>query len=379
MPAGVSATPPPRQVAVLGGGIIGVACARAAALRGLRVTLLAPGPDPAAATAASAGMLAAQIESPDEDLLPLAVRGRDLYENLATQLEDTTGMDVGFQHTGIATLAFDEERAAALYELVAEQRQAGLRCDWLEAADLQERWPGISAQARGALFAPEDGCLDPAALHAALLADARRLGVEVLPEAARRLTVAGDRVSGVATDRAAYPAEHVVLAAGAWSSQIAGLPRPLQVEPVRGQLVATSWPAGLPPVILYHGHGYLLPRGGEAILGSTMEHTGFDARTTPEGISAIRKAAELLCPALAALPTHRAWAGVRPVTPDGQPILGPDPAVAGLWYATGHGRNGILLAGITGEIVADLLTTGQTDVDISPLSVARFSAGVADG
>lgn len=372
MPAGVSTASP--HVAVIGGGVIGVACARAAALRGLRVTLLAPGPDPAAASGASAGMLAAQIETSDEYMLPLAVRARDFYDDLATALKDTTGSGIGLLHAGIATLALDEERAAALYELVAEQRQAGLRCDWLDAAELQERWPGIAA-AQGALFAPEDGCLDPIALRTALLADARRLGVQVLPETARRVALAGGRVTGVATDRGAVPAEHVVLAAGVWSPRIEGLPRELPVEPIRGQIVATDWPAGLPAAILFHGHGYLLPRGFEAILGSTMESAGFDARTTAEGIAEIRSGAERLCPALAGLPTRRAWAGLRPVTPDGRPILGPDPDVAGLWYATGHGRNGILLAGITGEIIGDLLATGHTDVDIGALSAARFSAG----
>jgi glycine oxidase len=375
MPAGVSNA----HVAVVGGGVIGAACARAAALRGLRVTLLAPGPDPAAASGASAGMLAAQIDPTDEDLLSLAVRGRDLYDDLAASLKDTTGSDVALLHTGIATVAFDEERAAALWDLVAAQRQAGLRCDWLEAADLQERWPGAAPAARGALFAPEDGCLDPAALNAALLADARRLGVEVLPETGRRLAIAGGRVTGIVTDRAAVPAEHVVIAAGAWSPHIEGLPRAIPVEPVRGQLVATEWPTGLPPVILYHGHGYLLPRGSLAILGSTMERAGFDAITTPEGIAQIRSVADQLCPAIAAARTLRAWAGLRPVTPDGRPILGADPEVPGLWYATGHGRNGILLAGITGEIIGDLLTTGHTEMVISQLSVTRFDTAPSGG
>jgi glycine oxidase len=139
-------------------------------------------------------------------------------------------------------------------------------------------------------------------------------------------------------------------------------------------MVAIAWPTGLPPVILYHGHGYLLPRGAEAILGSTMESAGFDARTTPDGIAGIRSVAERLCPAIGTLPTHRAWAGLRPVTPDGRPILGADPDVSGLWYATGHGRNGILLAGITGEIIGDLLATGHTDMDIGGLTITRFSA-----
>jgi glycine oxidase len=375
MPAGVSAT----QIAVVGGGVIGAACARAAAQRGLPVALFAPGPDAAAASAASAGMLAAQIELNDEPLLPLAVRGRDLYEDLAAILKDTTGIDIGFQHTGITTVAFAADEAADLYDRVAAQRQSGLRCDWLEAAELHERWPGVAPQALGALFAPEDGCLVPAALAAALQADARRLGATVVPEAVVRVTATGGRVSSVITEHSTVQTEHVVLAAGAWSPRIGGLPRSLPIEPVRGQLVATAWPEGVPPVILYHGHAYVLPRGAEAILGSTMERAGYDARTTALGVADIRVAAERLCPAIGSLPTRRVWAGLRPMTPDGRPILGADPDMAGLWYATGHGRNGILLAAITGEILGDLLATGQTDIDISQFAVSRFDLGKADG
>jgi glycine/D-amino acid oxidase-like deaminating enzyme len=135
----------------------------------------------------------------------------------------------------------------------------------------------------------------------------------------------------------------------------------------------------VPPVVVYHGHGYLLPRRAEAILGSTMERAGFDAGTTALGVADIRAAAERLCPAIGPLPTRRAWAGLRPMTPDGRPILGADPDMAGLWYATGHGRNGILLAAITGEILGDLLATGTTDVDISQFAVSRFDPENADG
>lgn len=376
-PAGVSQS----DIAIVGGGVIGAACARAAALRGLHVTLFAPGPDPAAASAASAGLLAAQIESADERLLPLAVRGRDLYQDLAASLKDTTGTDIGFQPIGIATLAFDEAQAEALFELVAEQRQAGLRCDWLERTDLDERWPGVAPGARGALYAPEDGCLDPAALTRALLADARRLGVRVSPEPVLRILASQGRVMGVATPSSSTPVAQIVIAAGAWSPLVAGLPRRLAVEPVRGQMLAIDWPTGFPAAVFYHGHGYLLPRGTEAILGSTMERAGFDARTTEAGLDEIRRSTARLCPAIAESAVRRSWAGLRPVTPDGLPILGADPDVNGLWYATGHGRNGILLAGITGEIIGDLLSSGQTDSDISELSITRFAADqpMADG
>jgi len=368
-PAGVSRS----DIAVVGGGVIGAACARAAARRGLQVTLYAPGPDPAAASAASAGLLAAQIESGDERLLPLAVRGRDLYQDLDASLKDTTGLEIGFQPVGIATFAFGDADAETLFALVAEQRQAGLRCDWLERADLDERWPGVAPEARGALYAPEDGCLDPAALTRALLADARRLGVRVSRDAVQRIMIAGDRVMGVVAGTTSTPTAQVVIAAGAWSPRLLGLPRPLPVEPVRGQILAIDWPAGFPAAVFYHGHGYMLRRGSEAILGSTMERVGFEARTTEAGLEEIRRSTARLCPAIARSPVRRSWAGLRPVTPDGLPILGPDPHVSGLWYATGHGRNGILLAGITGETIGDLLAQGTSDVDISELTVSRFT------
>ncbi len=374
MPARVS----PIQLAVVGGGVIGAACARAAAQRGLHVTLFAPGPDPAAASRASAGLLAAQIEPTDTTLLPLAVRGRDLYEDLAATLKDTTGIDIGFQHAGILTVAYEDAELATLFDRVAEQRQAGLRCDWLDSAELHERWPGIAPGAWGALFAPEDGCLDPGRLQAALLADAKRLGVTMRSDKVGRVTIAAGRVTSLVVGRSRIPVEQLVIAAGVWSPRIAGLPRPLPVEPVRGQLVATAWPGGVPSTIVYHGEGYVLPRGDEAILGTTMERVGFNARTTAAGVAEIRKSTSRLCPNLASLPAHRAWAGLRPVTPDGRPIIGPDPEIAGLWYATGHGRNGILLAAITGEILGDLLAGGPTDVDISQFAVGRFDPKIAE-
>jgi glycine oxidase len=360
------------DVAVVGGGVVGAACARAAALRGFRVAVFEPGPDPAAATPASAGMLAAQIEPDDERELALSVRARDLYEPLAAALRETTGIDIGFWRAGIAVVAFDDQAVERLKTAVARQRQAGLRCDWLAADEVRERWPGIAPEARGALFAPEDGALDPQALARAALADARRLGATLRSERVTGVATAGGRATGVITATASVPAQHVVVAAGAWSAEIRGLPRPLPVEPVRGQMAATSWPAETPPAILYHGHGYVLARGPDALLGSTMERAGFDASVTSEGLAQIFRGAVRLLPALARQAVTRTWAGLRPVTPDGMPIVGRDPEVAGLWYATGHGRNGILLAGLTGEILADLLATGTTDMDAAAWRVERF-------
>src|SRR6266568_915623 len=321
------------EVLVAGGGIIGAACARAAALRGLRVLICEPGPDPAAASAASAGILGPQIERTDDTLRALGLRARDV---------------------------------------VAHQRQAGLRCDWLEAEEVAERFPA-TAPCLGAMFAPEDGAVDAPALARALHADAKRHGARTLNARVTRLTTILGRATGVEIPAGKIKAEHVIIAAGAWSTRIDHLPRTLPVEPVRGQMAAAPWPANMPRTVLYYDHGYVLARSGEAIFGSTMEHVGFDGRVTESGIHEIVSAARRLLPQLPTVPL-RTWAGLRPITPDGRPILGPDPDVRGLWYATGHGRNGVLLAGLTGEIIGDLVATGATEVEIASLAPERFTS-----
>ena len=364
------------DVAVVGGGVIGAACARALAARGLSVAVFEPGPEPGAASPASAGMLAAQIEPGDDVwLLSLSVRGRDLYETLAPALRESTGIDVGFWRGGIASVAFDEAAVERLQHIVAQERQASLRCDWLEPADVHDRWPGAAPDCAGALFAPEDGAVDPQALTRACLADARRLGGTVVATGVERITTDGGAITGLVTAQGPVAARHVVVAAGAWSVRLGGLPRPLFVEPVRGQLATPAWPAGTPPAILYADHGYILARGGQAILGSTMEHAGFDAAVTNDGQAQILQRAKRLLPSLAALPVVKRWAGLRPMTPDARPIVGPDPEVQGLWYATGHGRNGVLLAALTGEIIAELIAAGHTDIDIEPMQPRVLTPG----
>ena len=359
------------EVLIAGGGVIGAACARALALRGLKVLICEPGPDPAAASAASAGILGAQIERTDDSLQALGLRGRDVYDGLAPALLETTGIDIGLWRDGIASLAFTEPEAELLRDAVARQRQGGLRCDWLEAAEVAERFPA-AAPSLGAMFAPEDGAVNAPALARALLADARRGGTQRLPESVTRITTILGRATGVETSAGKVRAEHVIIAAGAWSPRIDHLPRSLPVEPVRGQMAAAPWPGDMPRAILYYDHGYVLARGGEALLGSTMERVGFDAGVTETGIGEIVSQARRLIPSLGA-PT-RTWAGLRPVTPDGRPIVGPDPEVRGLWYATGHGRNGVLLAALTGEIIAGLVTTQPSDIEIASLAPERFTS-----
>jgi len=367
------------NVVIVGGGVIGWACARALTTRGVRVLVVEPGPQPGAATPASAGMLAAQAEAGHEErdaVLTLSVLARDKALATARELADTTRIPLGLLETGILHFALDEGEMHDLRATVARQRQLGLRADWLDAAEVREEWPG-TAPAMGAAFAPEDAALDPLAFRTALQTDAERAGARHEPERVIALEVRGDRAHGVRTERARHEADAVVVAAGAWSTELGLLPRPLPVKPVRGQMIALPWPDGMAPAILYGSGGYLLSRGAEALVGSTMESAGFDASTTPEAEARLVGVAGRLVPGLSSRGVSRRWAGLRPLTPDGLPIIGCDPALDGLWYATGHGRNGILFATITGEIIADLMLAGRSHVNTMLVSPSRFTRGLA--
>jgi glycine oxidase len=359
------------DVVVVGGGVIGAACARQLALAGRRVRLIERGGQAGEAWRASAGMLAPQIEVRANDrLFELGIAGREYYHDHAAELRQNTGVDIGLREGGIVQVAVTDSEAAMLKERVAWQRQRGHHCEWLDPAEVREQWPWL-APTHGGLVAPRDGCLDPSRLVEALRADAVRLGVELVADSITALSRSADRVTGVQGSQW-HPAEHVVLAAGAWTGRIANLPRPVSVEPVRGQLVAFPWPAGFPPAIVFGCDGYFLHRDGEGIAGSTMEHAGFAAEVTEGGVATIRARAEALVPAVVGARVLRAWAGLRPGTPDGRPIVGSEPDLTGLWYATGHGRNGVLLAGITGVMVAQSVAGEATVDELEALRPERF-------
>ncbi len=338
------------DVVIVGGGAIGAACARELARTGRRVQLIERLQPGAEAWRASAGLLAPQIEASEDDpLFDLGLAGREYYVAEAGPLLQETGIDIGLHQLGIVQLAGSEARAEELRDKVAWQRQQGHLCDWLDPTEVHERWPWIGAS-EGALWAPKDGAVDPVRLVEALRADATRLGVTIVQDEVTALARRGDRVIGV-EGRERYQAGAVILAAGAWSGRMAHLPRPVSVEPVRGQMIALPWPASAEPGIVFGHGGYLLERNGEALCGSTQEHTGFTCESTPEGERVLAERARALCPTLDAATVTRAWAGLRPGTPDGLPIIGREPDAEGLWYATGHGRSGILLAGVTAQIL----------------------------
>ena len=359
---------------VIGGGIVGAATARALAARGQRVLVLDRAMPGGEASGASAGMLTPQVEVlADDPILPLAIAARERYAELVPELDRRTGVNVGWTGGGSVQVALDPEEARQLQAQVAAQRALGLEAEWLDRAALARRHPGIGPEAVGALHAPADARVNNVTLTAALLADAVRYGAEVADhEEVKGVVSASGRITAVESARARYATDRAVVAAGAWSPALTGLPRALPIEPVRGQIAVVPWPKGEPHGVLFGHHTYVVPRGEEAILGSTMEKAGFAKETTPGGLGAVFIGTIALLPSLAGQPILRTWAGLRPMTPDGRPLIGPDPDVEGLWYATGHGRKGVLLGPLTGEIIRDLMLDGRTAWDISPCAVTRF-------
>lgn len=359
------------DVVVVGGGVVGAACARALALSGRTVTVVERGDGQGEAWRASAGLLSPQVEAGEDDpLFDLALAGRGFYETLAEPLGEATGIAIGFRQAGSVQLAESESRAEALRSKVAWQRQQGHLCDWLDEGEVRERWPWLGPS-HGALWAPHDASVHPERLMAALRADATRLGVAWVADEVTGLIRDGRRVIG-ASGAEAYEAGAVVLAAGAWSGRLAGLPRPVSVEPVRGQMLAYPWPDGADPVNIFGRGGYVLEREGEAIAGSTVEHAGFHPVTTAEGTEVIRQRTAQLVPGLTRGAPLRQWAGLRPGTPDGRPIIGREPLVEGLWYATGHGRSGLLLAGITGVLLERLMAGEPLNDEVDAVRPERF-------
>jgi len=359
------------DVIVVGGGAAGAACARELARGGRQVILLAPDQHLGAAWRAAAGMLAPQIEAhQDDELYALGIAGRERVAAMAAELADE-GHDVGLRRDGILRLAQSEGAVAELRGRVSWQRQLCHACDWLAAEEVQARWPWLGPSF-GALFAPREGAVDPVAWVLALRADAVAARASVLPLEAQRVVREGNAVVGVETAEGVLRAGAIVLAAGAWSPLCTGTPRPIAVAPVRGQMAAFPWPADIAPTIAYGDQGYLLWRNGEAVVGSTMEAVGYDAGTTPDGQQHLLANAVRLLPALAGVAPTRTWAGLRPVTPDGLPILGPDPHLSGLWHATGGGRNGILLSAIFGTLTRALMDGETPDLELANFSPDRF-------
>ncbi len=361
-----------QDVVIIGAGPAGAACAHELARSGRSVLLLDPDDRPGAAYRASAGLLAPQIDARDDSaLFELGIAGREYYRENATAIREETGVDIDLFEGGILHLARGGDQEDRLRAAVAWQRQHGHRAEWLDPAEVRSEFPWAGPN-DGALWAGHDGSVDPVRLVEAFRLRAAKHGARFEREAVLGVVVDGDRATGVRTAGGVRPAGEVIVAAGAWSGRLENLPRPISVEPVRGQMIARPWPASVPRSIVYGSHGYVLERGGEAHCGATVEYAGFVAEASEAGTRSVAENAASLMPALASAAPTRTWAGLRPGTPDGLPIVGAEPSVTNLWYSTGHGRNGILLAGISAVALGHLLNGEATFDGIEGLRPERF-------
>ncbi len=361
-----------QDVVIVGGGVAGAACAREIAGTGRSVLVIEPGDRPGESWRASAGLLAPQIDAWDDPpLYELSIAGREYYRDQGEALREETGIDCDQFDGGILRLARGAQQAAKLRDSVAWQRQHGHRTEWMDPAEVESEYPWIGLS-DGALFAPQDGSINPHRLVEAFRASAIKRGVGFERDTALGVIIEGGRAVGVRGVRGNYGAGAVVLAAGAWTGRLEGLPRPVSVEPVKGQMIAKRWPSNVPPGIYYADNGYVLERDGEALCGGTVEHVGFSAEPTSAGEQDVVRWTNSILPALGPLAVDRRWAGLRPGTPDGLPIFGAEPNAPGLWYATGAGRNGILLAGILAVSLCHLMAGEASFEGIEALRPGRF-------
>ncbi len=353
------------DVVIAGAGIIGLCAATAIARRGITVTLVGD-PRSGEASAAAAGMLAPSVEKSSGPAHQFAVAARDFYPAYLEELAELTGIRVPLNTLGVLQVALTSRGSKGL------QKTASTKSWWIDRDALSELEPTLG-HTLGAVFNPDDGSVDNVILLAALEELVRREPrITPLTGAVQAIAANHESVTVTLQSGDEITAGTVVLAAGAWVSRIAGASYMAAVTPSRGQLVSYD-AIGLRHVT-YGPRGYLVPRtGGTVIAGSTMENVGFNAHTTPEGLAKVRSAAEEIAPALAVSPVNATWAGLRPITPDMLPILGADPANRRVIYACGHSRNGILMAPLTGETVAELITEEAVSHDLSQFHPARFS------
>jgi glycine oxidase len=356
---------------IIGGGVIGLTVARALARRGVRdVCVIERAALGTEASFAAGGILAPQAEANGRDeFFELACRSRELYPEFAAALREETGVDVELDSRGTLYVAFTDGDVDEIEKRYEWQSKAGLAVEKLTGAQARELEPCIAESVRGALRFPRDIQVENRRLLNALVNSVNNLGVKIATETnVELIEVERGCITGVQTSRGTINCKTVVVAAGTWSSTIEHSRTP-KIEPVRGQMICFDAKPQLTRHVIYSPRGYLVPRrDGRLLAGSTSENAGFTKQVTAGGISHILTNANEISPKISTLPIVDTWSGLRPRAADGLPVLGPCDEIDGLFYATGHYRNGILLAPVTGELIAEAVVAGR----ISPL-LAAFS------
>jgi glycine oxidase len=379
--------PQTTEVAIIGGGVIGLAVARALSVSGVDdVLVIERGSLGAESSGAAAGMLAPQAEADCADeFFHLGRRSRDLYPLFAAELLEETGIDIQLESTGTLYLGLNEEDVKELDRRYRWQTRAGLPVERLSSESARILEPSISESVQMALRFPLDTQVENRLLIKALAASNQNRGVHLATETSvNSVTLAQGRIAGLETSRGFVATKRLVIAAGAWSSQLlasvesnlasrdSALPV-LGIEPVRGQMLCLESSPAIFRHVIYSPRGYVVPRSdGRLLAGSTTEHVGFNKQITNEGVRSIQSAAKEISPRIGTLPMKESWAGLRPRTEDGLPVLGAYAEIEGLFYATGHYRNGILLAPVTGELIAGAIVDSAFPAALNFFSPDRF-------
>ncbi|WP_028649636.1 glycine oxidase ThiO [Nocardiopsis sp. CNT312] len=374
-------------VVVVGGGLIGRVTAWRAARRGLPVTVVQPAAsDAGAASTVAAGMLTPATEAAfgEEPLMEFGLRSAGLYADFVAELEAASGVEVGYRTSGTLLVAFDRDDLAVLADLRDLQERLGAAGERLTGRECRRLEPMLAPSVRGGLLCLDDHSVDPRRLLRALSVAGGRAGVSEVADRAVEVLSAGPggarlgvRLAGGRT----LPADQVVLAAGCWGERIA-VPEPVvpPLRPVKGQLLRMRGPEGEPPIVgrtvrgLVRGFPvYFVPRGdGEVVVGATQEELGHDTALTAGGLWQVLRDARELVPGVSELEVAETCVGLRPGSPDNEPLLGPT-RVPGLHLAAGHFRHGVLLTPVTGAVMAEVLTGGAL-----PGYARRFAADRAD-
>jgi len=349
------------DVIVIGGGIVGLSLSIALRKRGASVLIVERGEPGREASHAAAGMLADfPLETP-ATLQPLATASARMYPEFVHELQDESGMDVDLRDQG--TIFFPSP--------VHLQERPTLLTDHPLPAALADLEPGLADLKRAAIYLRERS-VDPRALTSAAVKAARHRGVDVSSgTTAEAVLFSSEKVSGISSDKSTYQAAIVVNCAGAWAGQI--LPCSIPTRPVKGQMLAVVGAArDLVRHVIRAPEIYLVPRSdGRILLGATVEDAGYDKRVDPDTVQRLHHAAIELVPGLGQARIHEAWAGLRPGSPDGLPILGAT-RTPGYFVATGHFRDGILLAPVTAHAMAQLISCADLEYDLTPFSPERF-------
>jgi glycine oxidase len=345
------------DAAIIGGGVIGSSIAYHMAKRGKKVILLERERLAGQASSAAAGMLAAQAEMNEAGpLFELARRSRAMFPELAEDLKQLCGIDIGLVQKGMFKIALTSEEETELHRIIDFQCAAGEKAEWMSGEEVRRHEIEVSGDVRGAMFIPDDGQVSAPDLSLAFAKSAASLGAQIREfTEVKSLILEKGNVAGVMTQEDTIYCDRVVVASGFWSGRLleqAGCKTP--IYPVKGECFSVISEVPLIRSTIFSHGCYLVPKkGGRTLIGATMKEHSYDRKVTLEGIATLLERAKRLVPGIVHAEWEKAWAGLRPQTPDGLPYLGEHSKWKGLFIAAGHYRNGILLSPITGKLAAD--------------------------